>query len=213
MEKKEIKELDYTKEDLLDYIKLEKKIDKAIIKEQLKNHLKSSVNRVLDCNQYLHDIEVQYNKSRKLINKYAKSYKKEKDIKKYCKTSDDKIANAVKIRFWAIFDLMNIVETILCDSYNIDLFRRELPNCEEWFEFEPKDMILVNGFVSNLKQYKRNRIDINNILYELNYAINEYSKCIQENIDYKELYDKDDGFINIVTQNNLESKEQEEKDE
>ena len=139
--------LEYTKEDLLSFIKIAKKLDRVSNKDNIVEQLRLCVNRVLDCNQYLRELEKQYNKSRKLINKYAKQYKKEKDIKKYIKDSDNRIADAVRIRFWAVFDLMNIVETILCDNYNIDLFRYELPSYQDWYSFELKDMIFINTFI------------------------------------------------------------------
>ena len=84
--------LEYTKEDLLSFIKKAKKLDRVSNKDNIVEQLRLCVNRVLDCNQYLRDLEKQYNKSRKLINKYAKQYKKEKDIKKYIKDSDNRIA-------------------------------------------------------------------------------------------------------------------------
>ena len=209
----ENEKLEYTKEDLLSFIKIAKKLDRVSNKDNIVEQLRLCVNRVLDCNQYLRDLEKQYNKSRKLINKYAKQYKKEKDIKKYFKDADNRIANAVRIRFWAIFDLMNIVETILCDTYNVDLFRYELPSYQDWYSFEPKDMIFVNTFIKGLETHKRNKLDMEEIFYELDYAMKEYIDCIEDGYDYKELYGDDD-FINIVSKEIEETEEeQEDKDE
>lgn len=208
----EKEDLEYTKEDLLSYIKIMKKLDRVSNKDNIVEQLRLCVNRVLDCNQYLRDLEKQYNKSRKLINKYAKQYKKEKDIKKYIKDSDNRIADAVRIRFWAVFDLMNIVETILCDNYNIDLFRYELPSYQDWYSFELKDMIFVNTFIKGLETHKRDKLDIGEIFFELDYAMKEYIDCIEDGYDYKELYGDDD-FINIMSKQIEETEEQEDKDE
>lgn len=81
----EKEDLEYTKEDLLSYIKIMKKLDRVSNKDNIVEQLRLCVNRVLDCNQYLRNLEKQCKKSRRLINKYAKQYNKEKDIKKYFK--------------------------------------------------------------------------------------------------------------------------------
>lgn len=204
-------ELEYTKEDLLNYIKLGKKIDNVLNKNSLIEKLKNGVNRYLDCNQYLDDIKKQYSKSRMFINKYAKESKKENDVKKYFKDSDKRIKNAVNARFWALYDLIHIIENIICDTNNIELFKRELPSYEDWYQFEMKDMIFVNTFAVYMKQYKRDRITLENIFYELDYAMKEYIDCIEDGYDYKEQFDNGDGFVNIVCRNSPE--EQEDKDE
>ena len=205
--------LEYTKEDLLSFIKIAKKLDRVSNKDNIVEQLRLCVNRVLDCNQYLRNLEKQCKKSRRLINKYAKQYKKEKDIKKYFKDSDYQIEGATKTRFWAVLNLMNLVETILCDSYNIDLFRIELPSYEKWHKFEPEDMIFVNEFIKGLETHKRDKLDMGDIFFELDYAMKEYIDCVDSGYDYKELY-ADDDFIDIVLKETDESEEeQEEKDE
>lgn len=70
----ENEKLEYTKEDLLSYIKIMKKLDRVSNKDNIVEQLRLCVNRVLDCNQYLRDLEKQCKKSRRLINKYAKQY-------------------------------------------------------------------------------------------------------------------------------------------
>ena len=107
---------------------------------------------------------------------------------------------------------MNLVETILCDSYNIDLFRIELPSYEKWHKFEPEDMIFVNTFIKGLETHKRDKLDIGEIFFELDYAMKEYIDCIEDGYDYKELYGDDD-FINIMSKQIEETEEQEDKDE
>ena len=209
----ENEKLEYTKEDLLSYIKIAKKLDRVSSKDNIVEQLRLCVNRVLDCNQYLQDLRKQNKRTKKLINKYAKQYKKEKDIKKYFKDSDYQIECATETRFWAIMDLINIVETILCDSYNMDLFRIELPSYEKWYKFEPEDMILINGFIKGLETHRREKLNMGDIFYELDYAMQEYVGCVDAGYDYKEIYEDDD-FIDIILKKSDESEEeQEEKDE
>ena len=205
---KEEEKLEYSKEDLLDYIKLGKKLDNVVTKHNLTEQLKNGVNRFLDCSQYLDDIKKQYNKSRKIIKKYATAFISQNDIKKYFKDSDNRIEKARNAKFWSVFDLMQIVENIICDTNNIELFKRELPSYEDWYQFEMKDMIFINTFANSMKKYRRDRITSENIFFELDFAMQEYIDCIQEGYDYKEQFDNEDGFVNIVCKNESEKEEE-----
>ena len=55
----EKEDLEYTKEDLLSYIKIMKKLDRVSNKDNIVEQLRLCVNRVLDCNQYLRNLEKQ----------------------------------------------------------------------------------------------------------------------------------------------------------
>ena len=206
----EEEKLEYSKEDLLDYIKLGKKLDNVVTKHNLTEQLKNGVNRFLDCSQYLDDIKKQYNKSRKIIKKYATAFISQNDIKKYFKDSDNRIEKARNAKFWSVFDLMQIVENIFCDTNNIELFKRELPSYKDWYQFEMKDMIFINTFANSMKKYRRDRITSENIFFELDFAMQEYIDCIQEGYDYKEQFDNEDGFVNIVCKNESEKEEEDE---
>ena len=207
---KEEEKLEYSKEDLLDYIKLGKKLDNVVTKHNLTEQLKNGVNRFLDCSQYLDDIKKQYNKSRKIIKKYATAFISQNDIKKYFKDSDNRIEKARNAKFWSVFDLMQIVENIFCDTNNIELFKRELTSYEDWYQFEMKDMIFINTFANSMKKYRRDRITSENIFFELDFDMQEYIDCIQEGYDYKEQFDNEDGFVNIVCKNESEKEEEDE---
>ena len=206
----ENEKLEYTKEDLLNYIKTDEKINKMATKDELEDELLSCVNRALDCSDYIKDLRKLGNKSLKLLNKYAKEYKKEVDMQKYLFEYNTRIEHAKRLKVNSTIDLMNMVEKLLCDNYNIELFRKELPNFEDYYEFNVEDMIFVNTFIKSLEGYKREKINIELIFEELDYSIKEYIDCVNEGYDYKEEFDSD-CFVNIVCRDNNE--EQEDKDE
>ena len=85
----------------------------------------------------------------------------------------------------------------LCKTHNL-----------KTFEFEAEDLVFVNGFIKALKYWSSFDIDDNMMIRALDVAIDEYVKCIEEDKNYRDLFDKSFMFVSLP-----KIEEQEGKDE
>ena len=101
-------------------------------------------------------------------------------------------------------DLIMIVVRVL-DS---DLLSNKLTSLEKWYEFEPDDLILVNGIIKALKYNDSFDISSDDVMRALDFAIDEYIYCIENDVTYREKFDKSFMYVCFP-----EKEEQEDKDE
>lgn len=145
-----------------------------------------------------------YKKTKRMINKYARTMKKEKDIKRLLKNQEEELTMIESRYVASMVDLMMIVIRAL-DS---DLIINDLVSLEKWYEFESEDLILVNGIIKAL-EYK-NSFDVapDDIMRALDFAIDEYIYCIENELGYREKFEKTFMYVCFP-----EKEEQEDKDE
>lgn len=91
----------------------------------------------------------------------------------------------------AIVDLM----LALVQLYASDIFKMKLEDRNLLFEYEEKDLIVVNGIVKALKKYDSFNVDIDIILEAIYYALDEYVISIQEGLDYREKFSNNFMFV------------------
>lgn len=170
-------DLEITKEELRETYHIQRRIYEIEEKFLLKKHLLLATERVLD----IRDVK----------NKIAESKNKElKDLimKQYLK---------------AVTDLMDIVYSILNEPPFCFIFEEDI-DLEDYIVLEMEDMVLVNGYLRELKPYNSNNIDLDTIFMALNESIFDYMNCLKEERDYSSEFD--DAYIQIT-------EEQEEDDE
>jgi len=152
---------------------------------------------------------------RKLCNEERKSLFKEyllqatkrvldiRDLKK--KITEEKAFDLAEEQYLkAVKDLMDIVYSMLNDSPYCLLFCEDL-GLEDYIILQGEDMVLVNGFLHELKPYNADSINNEVIIMALSEAIFDYIECISNGKDYS------DGFDDYVQISITD--EQEEEDE
>ena len=133
--------------------------------------------------------------------------KKESDISRLLKKQEDEILMIESRYVASIVDLMMIVIQAL-DSEG---FQKELTSLETWYEFEMEDFVFVNGIIKALKNYSSFDITEFEVMDALDIAIEEYINCIENDVNYREKFDKK--FMFVCFPEKEENKEQEDKDE
>lgn len=185
--------LDFTQEELIKYIKMQRKIYVLDEYQSMRTDLLDRVKRILDLRDLM-KISISNNRrTRRVINKYAKPCKKEADTRKLLKKQELE-ENMIGTRYVSsVMDLMELVYKILYT----DVFEKDLPALEKWYEFEMEDMILVNDVIRGLKYYDSADITENDILGALNYAVEQYIDCIEKNTEYIDTFDCSFPFVQI----------------
>ncbi len=201
---KERKINDFTKEEYFSFIKRQREIFAIEECENLEQILTDRVKKVLDLIDLMKIAKNNYKRSKKVINKFIKSLKKEKDIKKLLKKQDDELYIIESKYVASMIDLMMII----IKSFGSDLFKSKLNSLEKWYEFELEDFILVNGIIKSLMNYKSSNLSILDVMNALDNAIKEYITCIDNNVEYRDLFDKSFMFVCFP-----EKEEQEGEDE
>ena len=145
-----------------------------------------------------------YKKTKRMINKYAKSIKKEKDIKKLFKNQEEEL-NMIESRYvMSMVDLMMIVARAL----SCELITNSIVSLEKWYELESEDLILVNGIIKALENNDSFDVTGEDILRAFDFAIDEYVYCIENELEYREKFDKSFMYVCFP-----EKEEKEDKDE
>lgn len=195
---------DFTNEEFIVFIKKAREIYAIEECENIEQILCDRVRKVLDFSDLMKLAKANYKKSKRIINKYAKTMKKEKDIKRLLRNQENEL-DAIESRYVAsMVDLMMIVVRVL-DS---DLLSNKLTSLEKWYEFEPDDLILVNGIIKALKYNDSFDISSDDVMRALDFAIDEYIYCIENDVTYREKFDKSFMYVCFP-----EKEEQEDKDE
>ena len=97
---------------------------------------------------------------------------------------------------------MDIVFSMISEPPFCFIFENDI-ELDDYIVLEFEDMVLINGYLQELKPYNSNSINIEMLFVALNEAIFEYVSCIQNEEDYTK------GFEDFVQINN----EQEDEDE
>lgn len=168
----------------------------------MRHDLLDKVKRILDLKSLMDMTKANDRRIRKVINKYAKPCKKEKDTRKMFKKEED-ITKFIGTNYIsAVMDLMEYTFKILYT----EAFERDITSLEKWYEFEMEDMVLVNGVIKDLKDYNSSDIDEDIILQSLNKAVYKYVQCIENDVYYPDTFDMTFPYVHI-------QKEQEGNDE
>ena len=144
----------------------------------MKKELLDNVARVLDLRDAFKTIISNNKKTRKIINKYAKTYKKEKDIKKIIENMEEQEETIGYNYKYSVFSLMKIVFKILY----AETFRKDLPVTKLWYDFDMEDMVLVNGLIRELKRFNSSNVTADDILGALNFSIYKYGRYLEKDI-------------------------------
>ena len=184
---------DFTEDELMKYIQMQRRIYALEEYQLMRTDLLDRVKRTLDLRDLIKETMSNHKRVRKIINKYAKSCKKEPDTKKLFKKLDLE-ANMIGARY--VSSVMNLMELVHKVLYT-EAFEKDLPILEKWYEFEMSDMVLVNGLIKALKYYDSLDVTEEDILGALNYAIEQYLECIANDTEYAEIFDNSFPYINI----------------
>lgn len=185
--------LNFTQEELFRYIQMQRRIYALEEYQLMKTDLLNKVKRVLDFRDLIKITESNCKKTRKIINKYAKQYKKESDTKKLFKKQEVEEEFIGNRHLFAVMDLMELVYKIL----HTDSFEKDLPALEKWYEFEMEDMVLVNGVIKGLKYADSSNVSEEDILNAINDAVEQYITCIEYNADYEDTFEQSFPYVYI----------------
>lgn len=198
---------DYTEKDFLVFIKKQREVYVLEEFENLKQILTDRVKRVLDLRDLMKATRTNFKRTRQILNKYAKTMKRESDVKKLLKKQEDEIIMIESRYVASMVDLMMIV----IQALGSEGFQKDLTSLETWYEFEMEDFVFVNGIIKSLKDYSSFDITEFEVMDALDAAIEEYINCIENDVDYREKFDKNSMFVCFPEKE--ENKEQEDKDE
>ena len=198
----EKKNLEFTNEELIEFIHTQRRMMCMEEYYLIRKELLDKVKRVLDLRDLVKITASNHKKTRKIINKYAKQSRKEPDTKKLFKKQQVEEEMIATRYLHSVMGLMEIVYKILYT----DAFEKDLPALEKWYEFEMEDMILVNGLVKGLKYYNSLDVTEDDVIGALNFAVEQYVECIENNTEYADIFDKSFPFVQL-------NKEEENADE
>lgn len=185
--------LEFTQEELIRYIQMQRRIYALEEYQSMRTDLLDRVKRILDLRDLMKITMSNHKRVRKVINKYAKPCKKEADIKKLLKKHELE-ENMVGTRY--VSSVMNLMELVYKILYT-EAFEKDLPTLEKWYEFEMEDMVLVNDIIRQLKYFDSFDVSEEDVLGALNYAVEQYVNCIENNIEYADTFDTSFSFVQI----------------
>lgn len=203
--------IDYTKEELIEFIKKSREIYSLEESDSIEQMLTDRVRRTLDLRDIMKATRANHKRTRRIINKYIKPMKKEADVKKLLKKQDEEVI-IIESRYVAsMVDLMMIVIKALSS----EIFQRKLASLEQWYEFEPDDLILVNGIIKALQHDSSFSVSNEEVMNALDDAIYEYVYCIEKDLDYRKRFDNKFMFVCFPEkkEENINEEEQEDNDE
>lgn len=199
--------IDCTNDELIDFIKKSREIYSLEESDNIEQILTDRVRRTLDLRDIMKATRANHKRTRRIINKYIKPMKKEADVKKLLKKQDEEII-IIESRYVAsMVDLMMIVIKAL----GSEMFQRKLESLEVWYEFEPDDLILANGIIKALENNSSFDTTRDEVMNALDDAIYEYVYCIENDLEYRERFDKK--FMYVCFPEKEPEEEQEDKDE
>lgn len=189
----EKKNLEFTNEELINFLHTQRKL--ACMEEYylIREDLLDRVMRVLDLRDLMKITVSNNRRTRRILNKYAKPCMKESDTRKLLKKQQLE-EDMIGVRYVSsVMELMDLVYKILYTQ----AFEKDLPALKEWYEFEMEDMVLVNDIIRALKYFDSSDVSEDDALGALNYAVEQYIKCIEDNIEYLETFDNSFPFVQI----------------
>lgn len=205
----EKKIFDLTNEELINFIHTQRKIMCMEEYSLEKNNLLNIVRRILDLRDLMKLTKSNNGKTRKVINKYAKSFKKEDNVKKLLKKQkhDEDIIELMYIS--SMMYLMELVHKII----SMESFEKDLPALEKFYEFEMEDMVLVNSLIRELKYRDSLNVTEEDTLEALNQAIYEYTYCIENDMEYINIFEPSFNFVTISKAEEDNDEKQEEQED
>lgn len=159
----------------------------------MRTDLLDRVKRILDLRDLMKITMSNHKRVRRIINKYAKPCKKEADTKKLLKKQELE-ENMIGVRY--ISSVMNLMELVYKILYT-EAFERDLPCLEKWYEFEMEDMVLVNDVIRGLKYFDSLDVTEDDVLGSLNFAVEQYVNCIENNTEYADTFDSSFPYVQI----------------
>ena len=146
-----------TRDEIMAFLKRQREIHTIEECDNIEQIMFDRVRKVLDFRDLMKETRLNFKRTRKLLNKYAKERKKELDVKKLLKKQEEEI-EMIESRYVAsMIDLIIIVTKAL----GSELFSNNLTSIESWYEFEAEDLVFVNGFIKALKYWSFFDIDDN----------------------------------------------------
>ena len=161
--------INISKEELKNSYHIQRKIFEMEEKHLLEKHLLFSTQRVLDIRDVRDSIL-------KTDNKELKDLIDEQYLK-------------------SINDLMDVVFSIISEPPFCFIFEEEI-SLDDYIVLEMEDMVLINGFLRELKTYNSNSIDLDTIFMALNESIFDYINCIKNEEDYSSQFE--DNYVDIT---------------
>lgn len=162
-------EIEVSKDELRETMYIQRRIYENEEKHLLKEHLLLATKRVLDA----------------------------RDLKAKLPEDNKELIDLVEMQYLKSFsDLMDVVYCLINDFPYCYLFDNEIEK-EDYIVLELEDMVLVNGFIRELKPYNSDSIDIDTIFMALNESIFDYMNHIENDEDYSKGFDKKE-FIQIT---------------
>lgn len=189
----EKKNLEFTNEELINFLHTQRKL--ACMEEYylIREDLLDRVKRALDLKDLMKITISNNRRTRRILNKYAKPCMKEADTRKLLKKQQLE-EDMIGVRYVSsVMELMDLVYKILYTQ----AFEKDLPALKEWYEFEMEDMVLVNDIIRALKYFDSSDVSEDDALGALNYAVEQYIKCIEDNIEYLDTFDNSFPFVQI----------------
>lgn len=171
------KNLEMSKEELRKSCYLQRKICEMEEKHLFSEHLLFATQRVLDV--------------RDAIEKIDELENKDEDKKKIEELQDLIMEQYLR----AVTDLMDIVYTLVNEPPFCFIFEEEI-SLDDYIVLEMEDMVLINGFLRELKTYNSNSIDLDTIFMALNESIFDYINCIRNEEDYSSQFE--DNYVDIT---------------
>lgn len=168
--------IDISKEELKNSYHIQRKIYEMEEKHLLEKHFLYATQRVLDIRDVRNIILKTDNKE--LMDLIDKQYLK------------------------SVNDLMDVVFSMISEPPFCFIFENDI-ELDNYIVLEYEDMVLINGYLQELKPYNSNGINMDMLMMALNEAIFEYVNCLQNEEDYTKGFDD---FVQIT-------EEQEDEDE
>lgn len=185
--------LDFTQDELIRFIQMQRRIYALEEYQSMKINLLDRVKRILDLRDLMKITMSNHKRVRRVINKYAKPCKKEADTKKLLKKQELE-ENMIGARY--VSSVMNLMELVHKVLYT-EAFEKDLPALEKWYEFEMEDMVLVNDVIRGLKYFDSLDVTEDDVLGALNFAVEQYVDCIENNTEYADTFDSSFPFVQI----------------
>ena len=196
-------EINLTKKELVELIAQERRLNCMEEYHIVRKELLYKVERILDLRDVFKAAKSNNRKTKKIINKYAKNYKKEKDIRKIIENVENQEIAVSDSYISAVFDLMKCIFKIIFN----EIFRNDLLLIENWYDFDMEDMVLVNGLIKELKYFNSSNITVEDIFAALNLSIFKYTKCLKDNIKYIDTFEKSFPYVEVKKKQNGEENE------
>ena len=185
--------LDFTQDEMIKYIQTQRRIYALEEYQSMKTDLLDRVKRTLDLRDLMKITMSNHKRVRRIINKYAKPCKKEADTRKLLKKQKLE-ENMIGTRYVSsVMDLMELVYKVLYT----EAFEKDLPTLEKWYEFEMEDMVLVNDVIRGLKYFDSSDVTEDDVLGALNFAVEQYVNCIENNTEYADTFNSSFPYVQI----------------